>query len=198
MSDDQAKLFNSLRASTIELLGYDVDNLTAAQKIRVDRAIALRLVIDDAQARQMRGETIDVKEFVDASESLERMVGGNPSFPPSRFDGNARERLRKLIERTVLAGDAVGHERDAELMWREEQAAILAAGGDVEAAASSVPSLVEPQGTAPVTSPPTPPPRPLTDNERMDATNSRPVPKEYLADYQRQFEPWRAWTHLYV
>jgi hypothetical protein len=58
MSDDRAELFVSLRASTVALLGYDVDNLTAAQKIRVDRAIALRLVIDDAQARQMRGEVI--------------------------------------------------------------------------------------------------------------------------------------------
>jgi voltage-gated potassium channel Kch len=79
MTDERAKLLSSLRASTITLLGYDdVEHLTAAQQIRIDRAITLRLTIDDLQARQLRGERIDVSGFVEASESLERMVGGNP------------------------------------------------------------------------------------------------------------------------
>jgi hypothetical protein len=132
MSDDQAKLFNSLRASTVELLGYDVDNLTAAQRIRVDRVIALRLVIDDAQAKQMRGESIDVRAFVSASEDLERMVGGNPASPPTeaRFSVDARARLRRLIEKTLLGGEEIVDEsqealerqfRDHDAREREER-----------------------------------------------------------------------------
>jgi hypothetical protein len=110
MSDDHAKLFNSLRASTVALLGYDVDNLTAAQKIRVDRAIALRLVIDDAQAKQMRGEAIDVRAFVAASESLERMCGGNPETAAAGHDfSGAREELRRF-----LAGRAAALEHRAQ------------------------------------------------------------------------------------
>jgi hypothetical protein len=123
------------------------------------------------------------------------MVGGNPASPSERFGPDHRARLKALIEKTLMVDEVAEAERMADIYAREEMAAIAAAGGNMEAAASPVPSLVEPQGT---TSPPTPPPRPLTDIERMDATNSRPVPKEYLADYQRQFEPWRAWTHLYV
>jgi hypothetical protein len=130
MTDDRAELFTSLRASTVALLGYDAEHLTAAQRIRVDRAIALRLVIDEAQAKQMRGEVIDIDEFVSASESLERMVGGQPDAPTSRFDGKARERLRQLIERTVMAGEVDVAECMADIREREEMAAIVAAAPD--------------------------------------------------------------------
>jgi hypothetical protein len=33
------------------------------------------------------------------------------------------------------------------------------------------------------------PPRPLTDLEKMAAANSKPIPRHYLADYQRANEP---------
>ena len=53
MSDDQAKLFSSLGAWTVALLGYDAaDQLSAAQQIRVDRAVMLRLLIDDLTTKQ--------------------------------------------------------------------------------------------------------------------------------------------------
>jgi hypothetical protein len=181
MSDNtQAKLFSSLRGSTATLLGYsDADKLTAAQQIRVDRAIALRLVIDDAQAKQMRGEQIDVKSFVAASEDLEKMCGGNlVETPATRFGASHRERLRALIEKTLATDEVAEAERMADIYDREEMAAIIAAGGNVEAApapASSVPAPVA-----------LPPPRPLTDIEKMDRVNSKP------ALPPRGAEPWKA------
>jgi hypothetical protein len=110
MSDDHAKLFGHLRASTARLLGYDDANpLTAAQQIRLERAIALRLVIDDAQGRQMRGEQINVREFVDASESLERLVGGDPEKSTAHDFSGAREELARF-----LAGRAAAIEKRAQ------------------------------------------------------------------------------------
>jgi hypothetical protein len=38
----------------------------------------------------------------------------------------------------------------------------------------------------------------LTDIEKMERANQKPIPQHYLADYQRLNEPWRAWSHLYV
>jgi hypothetical protein len=108
MSDDQSRIYNSLRASTIGLLGYDgVDPLSSAQEIRISRAISLRLIVDAAQAKQLRGEVIDVKSFVAASEDLERMCGGDPETSPAGhdFDG-AKEELSQL-----LAGRADALER---------------------------------------------------------------------------------------
>ena len=157
MTTDTLRFHEHLRASTIQLLGYaDADRLTAAQEIRVDRAVMLRLVIDDLQARQMRGEAIDVHAFVSASEDLERMVGGNPASPPptetTRFGPNARERLRRLIETTLQANDVAEAERLRDVREREEMAAALAAGAFVAAAAPA------PAAPTPVASLPSEPP----------------------------------------
>jgi hypothetical protein len=134
VSNDVAGFYEHLRATTAALLNYDdVDHLTGAQQIRLERAIALRLVIDDAQARQMRGEAIDVKAFVDASEDLERMVGGNPASSQTRFGPDHRAPLRELIERTVLAADVADAEHMADVMRREEAIQAQAAGVPVEA-----------------------------------------------------------------
>jgi hypothetical protein len=106
ISDDQSRIYNSLRASTIALLGYNnVDPLSAAQEIRISRAISLRLIVDASQAKQLRGEPIDVKAFVEASEDLERMVpGGNPEAPIAGHDfSGAREELARLLDKRASA-----------------------------------------------------------------------------------------------
>jgi hypothetical protein len=131
MTDERAKLLSSLRASTITLLGYDdVEHLTAAQQIRIDRAITLRLTIDDLQARQLRGERIDVSGFVEASESLERMVGGNPLEASTRFGPDHRERLRQLIENALRGSEEQDAEDEATMALRDEAMAIAASSAD--------------------------------------------------------------------
>jgi hypothetical protein len=89
--DDRAELFRALRASTAALLNFDLNHLTPAQNIRVDRAAALRLQLDDLQRRQFAGEAIDMKEFVVASEALERLVGGDPD---TGTDGDFEARVQ--------------------------------------------------------------------------------------------------------
>jgi hypothetical protein len=104
MSNDAAEFHKHLRVSTAKLLGYGgVDDLTAAQEIRVDRAITLRLVIDDAQAKQMCGSAIDVRQFTAASEDLERMCGGNPETSTTHKFAGARQELAALFEKRAEA-----------------------------------------------------------------------------------------------
>jgi hypothetical protein len=194
MSDDHAEIFNSLRASTITLLGYDdVEHLSSAQEIRISRAITLRLTIDDLQARQLRGERIDVSVFVEASESLERMCGGVPEGS-TRFGADHRAKLQALIERTVLGGDAAAHERDFDTTQADEQQAILAALPlDHEAPSKAPMQRVDPPSPAqPSQQISAQPPPQASDAERqanVDRLNSQPSnpPDNRLAN-----EPWRS------
>jgi hypothetical protein len=144
MISDESELFSSLRASTAVLLGYDADKqLSPAEQIRLDRASALRMVIDGAQAKQMRGEPIDVREFTDASESLEKMCGGNPASSATRFGPDHRARLRQLIEKTLLT-PSVDEEALDDAMRREEAIQAQAAGVPVEAPAAPPPPVTPP------------------------------------------------------
>lgn len=169
--DDHAQFFEALRADTKRLLKLG-DALSPSQQTRVDRCASLRLALDRWQSAQLAGQEIDMRSFIAASCELEKLLGGSPSAPTSRLaNGDARERLRRLIEATVLAPAAADPgevERTAELMRREEMAAVIAAGGDVEPAASE-PAIV---------APPSPPP------ERPPNV----VPLHYLKVNQR--EPW--------
>jgi hypothetical protein len=93
-------------------------------------------MLDRMASQQLAGEAIDTKSFIAASQELERMLGSDPTAPSSRFASvEAREKLRKLIECTVLTPSASDHERDAERSARDEMQAIAAAGGDAAAAA---------------------------------------------------------------
>jgi hypothetical protein len=180
MTSDPAKLFNSLRVSTAQMLGYDADQLTAAQQIRVDRGITLRLMVDSGLARQMCGETnIDVKEFVSASKELECMVGGNPEVSSTdRFGDAAREELNAVIDRFIAAKEV----DLCEVLQNEEMAAIAAA------------LPCEPTPAAPIE--PEPKPR-LPDNvvpiDGATRANSNLPPAHYLRDSQ----PREAWRDFY-
>jgi hypothetical protein len=178
MSDDQAKLFNSLRASTAELLGYDVDHLTAAQQIRLDRTITLRLLVDDLQARQLRGEMIDAKAFVAASEDLERLCGGQPDAPATDDFADAREELFKLLERRAQAIEARDEKLRDQMQAREEQAAIAAA----------MPSEPVPVPHIPAFSPELPRSN-VVPLSGVDRANNNLPPWGYLKDGQPK-EPW--------
>ena len=80
------QLLDRMRNEVAGLLKYDLSNLTAAQSVRLDRAAALRLELDDVQSRQLAGLPIDMAKFVVASEALERLVGGNPDAPAAGHD----------------------------------------------------------------------------------------------------------------
>ena len=73
-----ARMQRRLRADTAKLLGFDLNNLSPSQSVRVDRAASLRLQLDDIQSAQLRGDAIDMPRFILASKELEAMLGGNP------------------------------------------------------------------------------------------------------------------------
>jgi hypothetical protein len=207
MSDDQSAIYSSLRASTAVLLGYDdVERLTAAQEIRLSRAISLRLICDAAQAAQLCGRPYDVRAFTDASESLERLVGGNPDAPEARrFSGEHQARLRRLIEKTVLTPSATEHEDIAARQWREEQQALAAAsdnwtwqsapvGSQLAAASSPAAERSSAGGDGSSASPPAapaaPPQPPLSDVESMRQTNENAAAVLQRSGYLKRDEPW--------
>jgi hypothetical protein len=195
MSDDQSAIYNSLRASTAAMLGYsEIDQLTAAQEIRLSRAISLRLICDAAQAAQLCGRPYDVRAFTDASEALEKMCGGNPDAPSQqRFSGEHQRKLRALIEKTVLAPSADDHVAIAERQWREEQQALAAAMPDwkwqpapvglaavapaAERSSAGGDSLAAPLPAAPVA----PPPQQTTRENKP--SNPPPGPREPWRDF---------------
>jgi hypothetical protein len=213
MSDDQARRFTLLRASTAKLLGYDDDDqLTAAQQIRLDRAITLRLMIDDLQARQMRAEVIDVKAFVSASEDLERMVGGNPETSTTGHDfTGARAELMALLDQRASAierrmardPDAARAEFEARLARaieqhssRDDNLSFTHPGSsDAPQSDEGVPQPPSAAPDAPATRseppllidpPPAPPPPPRRSLDEINAEPSNPP--------ARPVEEWKRWV----
>jgi hypothetical protein len=72
---------DQLRLDTCRLLKYDINALTAAQEVRLERAVVLRLEIDDLATKKLNNQTFDIKAYVAASEALERLFGGEPDSP---------------------------------------------------------------------------------------------------------------------
>jgi hypothetical protein len=87
------------RQRACELLGLDSNSLRPADEILVNRVGALRVLVTDYEAAQLRGERIDVAEYVRASEALEalvradrRLIDGSPAA-----EEDARNRMRQVI-----------------------------------------------------------------------------------------------------
>jgi hypothetical protein len=200
MSDpDPAAAYERLRTETAAMLRLNLADLTLTEGLQLDLVALLRLEIDSLQGAALSGETVDLQRLAAAHGMLQKMLPERAlvaSAPPAepRFGPTARQRLRELIERTVLREDPP--EVEAERAWRDEMQAVAGAGGDVAEVAKPAPFL---PASEPATAPsPPPPPKPMSDIERMNAANSKPIPSHYLRDFQQLDEPWRAWTHLYI
>jgi hypothetical protein len=114
---------------TCKVLGHDPDSLTLAQRLRVDRASALRLEIDDLQAAQLGGRTIDIKRLIEASEALEKLVNTTPNGDGSGSDKweTARVQFEALLN-TQIERAAAAREREETSeapRLREENANLL-------------------------------------------------------------------------
>ncbi len=91
-----------LRAETARLLKYDINNLSPAQSVRLDRCATLRLELSDIEASKLAGAPFDVTKYIAISEALERMLGGNPEQqhqPIDQFAGAREELLTFLSNR---------------------------------------------------------------------------------------------------
>src|SRR5260221_7184954 len=69
-----ANLYAKARSEIVALFGWNGDNLSPDQSLRLDCAVALRLALDDLQGRIVRGETIDVNRMLTAAEALGRLL----------------------------------------------------------------------------------------------------------------------------
>jgi hypothetical protein len=111
---DIATMTAALRLQTCELLKLDPAKLLPADEILVARCGALRLLVSDCEAAQLRGEQIHVASYVEASRELETLFrnahhievteGGDP-----RALIAAREKLGFLLGVIQSENDDAGY-----------------------------------------------------------------------------------------
>jgi hypothetical protein len=120
---DAGVVFERLRAETATMLGFDLDHLGAAQAVRLDRAIALRIEIDRLQSQQLRGESIDIVKLTSATEHLEKLLPAedHPTFHDlSRLTTLELRELERLLRKTSNTEETNdGYEAEVEQHNRE-------------------------------------------------------------------------------
>jgi hypothetical protein len=87
-----------LRAELAQLMGVDLDASPINERIKLDRAVTLRLFVQDQLAIQEGGGKIDMKALAEASKMLDDLL---PAVP-SRQELNS-ERLKVLTDRELKA-----------------------------------------------------------------------------------------------
>jgi hypothetical protein len=80
---DASSVYQRARADVAVMLGYDLDKLSAEQATRLDVATALRVLLDNQSARLVRGESLDARELLMASEALSRLLPPLRDPPPA-------------------------------------------------------------------------------------------------------------------
>jgi predicted nuclease with TOPRIM domain len=175
-----------LFAGTCELLGLDPKQLTLGQKIRVSRASALRLQIDDLEKAQLLGQPIDINKLCEASEALERLVNATGSASKN-FEKQKAEFARLLNLQLNAAGEYEEIHKRPNL--REENAQLREANANILEENARLKAQLKELSTA------KPSPRP-PDNvmplpkSRLEEANTTKPPEHYLAEHRHRNEPW--------
>lgn len=175
---DPATIYEKLKAETAEMLRLNVDSPSLLENLQVDLVSLLRLEVDTMQGKVLSGEQVDLNRLQTALTMLrqllpEKALVSAPPPPETRFGSEHRERLRRIIEKTLQADDM----NKADVLAREELAAI--------AAADTTPAPVIPP--PPVTPPP---PDNVVPIDGIARANANRPPANYLRDGQPR-EPWR-------
>jgi hypothetical protein len=164
IASDLKTMARNLFADTCKMLKLDPNNLTNAQKVRVDRASALRLLIDDLQAAQLRGAQIDMAKLIEASEALEHLLATSEAVSANNRDPDgAKRRLFGL-----LANLQAAEKSEAERL-REENKQLR---HEIKMLHAEIASKQPP-----------PEPKPPPDNVVPISTNTKP-PAHYLKQEQ--------------
>jgi hypothetical protein len=79
-------------------MGIDLDASSINERIKLDRALTLRLFVQDQLAIQERGGKIDVKALAEASKMLDELLPAVPSWEELNS-----ERLNALTDRELEA-----------------------------------------------------------------------------------------------
>jgi hypothetical protein len=101
---DATNLYQKARIDVATMLGYDLDALSPEQSTRVDVATALRVLLDTQSGRLVRGESLDARELLMASEALSRLL---PPLrePPSEPREDPRQVLWRIYSEMRSRGE---------------------------------------------------------------------------------------------
>jgi hypothetical protein len=178
MTADLTIMRDRLRKETAALLGMDIDNLTAAQSVRLDRAATLRLELDDIESRKLQGATFNAVQYIAISEALERLISGRADATTDAPNSQTLIELERAIQGIIDVRQLKDAERETETMMRDEMAAIAAANNECAsggALCGDPPASAAPAGA------------PETDVQKMNRVNATPA----LPPDNRN-EPWRS------
>src|SRR5438552_9477380 len=125
------------------MLGYDLDNLSPEQATRLDVASALRVLLDNQSARLVRGESLDARELLMASEALSRLLPPLREPPPTNRE-DPRDYMWRTYSEMRRRGADVGQGYDGALKriaeLEAEIAALKAAGAPAPDEPSATPT----------------------------------------------------------
>jgi hypothetical protein len=197
-------VYSRLRCETLVQLGFDAATLTPSQEARLAMVCGLKLEADRLAATQLKGLPVDPKAILVVGEALEEALRRPEASSPSRPRSEARERLKALIDATILAGpptdepdEPTRSELEAEIERLREELALalalaLAQAGAVPAAAMPSADIVPLRpAPAPTPSQPAPPDAQskaqLAYSERLQKTMTR----SGTPDWQQSFSTGR-------
>jgi hypothetical protein len=130
-----ANVYTKVRGEIAALFGWNVESLSPEQMLRVDCATALRLALDDLQARIIRGESIDVARMLTASEALARLLPPSAlATPPAEQRADPRQEMWLIYKTMRERGELNLRNPDegplqAKIDALEAEVAALKAGG---------------------------------------------------------------------
>jgi hypothetical protein len=121
---DIAAMAKKSRQRACELLGLDPNSLRPADEIFVNRVAVLRVLVADYEAAHLRGERIDVAEYVRASEALEALVRADRRTIAGSLEAeeDARQRMREVLRAVAPEVVAQSDAEDAERLQAQDRA----------------------------------------------------------------------------
>jgi hypothetical protein len=166
---DAPSIYAKARRDVASMLGYDVDALTPEQATRLDVSTALRVLLDNQSARLVRGESLDARELLMASEALSRLLPPLREPPPASNAPDPRAAMWATYKQMRDRGAQFGQGYDGLKLENERLKAKIA-----ELEAAGVPAPDEPGVTnvppapagnnvVPLSRPPSPPAAPAAD-----------------------------------
>jgi hypothetical protein len=99
--------FQAIRKELAEELGYDPDNLSTVESMRVDVVFGLKSSLDELRARMFDGQKVDTNEMRAIADTLERFLPVRPKPEPAldpRDDPHAR--LMKIVDNWIANHEA--------------------------------------------------------------------------------------------
>jgi hypothetical protein len=112
---DAPSIYQKARRDVSAMLGYDLDNLSAEQATRLDVATALRVLLDNQSGRLVRGESLDARELLMASEALSRLLPPLREPPPAANRIDPREYMLQTYRQMRERGAAFGEGYDGKV-----------------------------------------------------------------------------------